>query len=100
MLHDMAEDSRPTNSITVNRVPIDRDTDGSRFNFFGVEGIIFWKDPSLLSLLAPLREEVGEELYALLVAYEVSKGPMRTITACSAAWEPVSTKPSKTGARR
>ena len=63
---DMTQESRIANSITVNRVPIDWHGDGSRFSFFGVEGIIFWKNPSLLSLLTPLRDEVGEELYALL----------------------------------
>ncbi len=70
----MAEKIPEKNSITINRVPIVWDEDGSRFTFFGVEGVIFWKDPSLVSLLAPLRAEIGEELYALLVAYEVSKG--------------------------
>lgn len=58
----------------INRVPIEWDEDGSRFTFFGVEGIIFWKNPSLLSLLVPLRDEIGPELYALMVAYSVSKG--------------------------
>lgn len=61
-------------SIVVNQVPIEWSASRDRFTFFGLEAIIFWKDPSLLSILRPLRDELGEELYSLLVAYEVAKG--------------------------
>jgi PAS domain S-box-containing protein len=60
--------------ITINRVPIQWNDSRDSFTFFGIEGIIFWKNPSLLSLLAPLREALGHEFYALLIAHEVSKG--------------------------
>ena len=63
-----------TRRIDVNQVPIEWNEAGDRFTFFGVEGIILWKVPSLLSILKPLREELGEELFNLLVAFEVSKG--------------------------
>jgi len=60
--------------IVINEVPIEWNAARNRFTFFGIEGIIFWKNPSLLSILRPLREQLGEELFSLLIAYEVSRG--------------------------
>lgn len=68
------QDLTDQTKIVVNQVPIEWSDRRDRFTFFGIEAIIFWKDPSLLSILAPLREELGEELYSLLIAYEVAKG--------------------------
>lgn len=61
-------------SIWINQVPIQWSDARDRFTFFGIEGIIFWKAPSLLSLLQPLRDELGEELYGLLIAHEAARG--------------------------
>jgi diguanylate cyclase (GGDEF)-like protein/PAS domain S-box-containing protein len=60
--------------IVINQVPIEWSEAGDRLTFFGIDAVIFWKDPSLLSILKPLREELGEDLFHLLVAYEASKG--------------------------
>ena len=72
--NDAAVSKPSQRCIEIHQVPIEWNEPGNQFTFFGVEGIIFWKDPSLLSLLNPLREEIGPDLYALLVAFEVSKG--------------------------
>jgi PAS domain S-box-containing protein len=61
-------------SVVVNGVPIVWNDRGQGFTFFGIDSIIFWKSPSLVSILKPLRNEVGDELYSLLIAYEASKG--------------------------
>ena len=51
-----------TRSITINQVPIEWSDSEDRFTFSGIEGVLFWKDPSLLSLLGPLRQELGKDL--------------------------------------
>jgi PAS domain S-box-containing protein len=62
------------NTIVVNNVPIEWNEGGRGFKFFGLDSIIFWKSPSLISILHPLRRELGDELYSLIVAFEASKG--------------------------
>jgi len=61
-------------SIVVNSVPIEWNEDGKGFTFFGLDSILFWTSPSLISILSPLRKEIGDELYALIIGYEASKG--------------------------
>lgn len=61
-------------SITVNGVPIQWNPEGKGLTFFGVDSIILWKNPSLISILEPLKTELGEELYSLIVEYEASQG--------------------------
>ncbi|MFP4607417.1 MAG: putative bifunctional diguanylate cyclase/phosphodiesterase [Thiohalospira sp.] len=56
----------------VNGIPVEWHADGEGFRFAGVEGIVFWKTPSLRGLLAPLRDALGEALYARLTARDVA----------------------------
>lgn len=60
-------------SITVNHVPIVWNEEGKGYTFFGLDAITFWTNPSLLSILGPLRNELGSEFYSLIIAYEASK---------------------------
>jgi len=41
--------------------------------FFGKPATLFWQDPSLASILSPLREELGEAYFFLLIAYSASQ---------------------------
>ena len=61
-------------SITVNRVPIEWHDGGAGFTFFGIEAVIFWQNPSLVTILGPLREALGESFYHALIANEAAKG--------------------------
>jgi PAS domain S-box-containing protein len=70
----MSSPSSQTTSVIVNGVPIVWKEHGQGFTFFGIDSIIFWKNPSLASILMPLRNEVGDELFSLLIAHEASKG--------------------------
>jgi PAS domain S-box-containing protein len=70
----MSLSSRDSASVVVNGVPIVWKEQGQGFTFFGIDSIIFWTNPSLVSILKPLRQELGDELYSLLIAFEASKG--------------------------
>ncbi len=59
---------------TLNAVPIEIDLEAGTFSFFGIPSALFWLDPSLYRMLAPLVQEVGAELARLLIAHESSKG--------------------------
>ena len=50
------------------------DSQQKKLRFFGKDSIVLWKDPSLLKILDPLIEQLGESFYFLLVAYEASEG--------------------------
>lgn len=65
---------KPAASIEVLGIPITWNPGFKGFKFLGVPSILFWTNPSLVSMLQPLREEIGEELYACLIAFESSKG--------------------------
>lgn len=43
-------------------------------SFFGLSSALFWTDPSLLKLLQPLVEEIGRDLFRILVAHSSSHG--------------------------
>jgi signal transduction histidine kinase len=60
--------------IEVNRVPLEFDLERGSVRFFGMSTVMFWTDPSLLKLLAPLAEEVGPQLFRILVAHSSSHG--------------------------
>jgi len=64
----------PGPQVVVHDVPIVWNQTGDRFTFFGIEGVILWKNPSLLSILKPLREQLGEALFSLLIAREAAQG--------------------------
>ena len=59
---------------TLNDVPIEIDLSRGSLLFFGIPAAMFWLDPSLYRMLAPLVQEVGPELARLLMAHESSKG--------------------------
>lgn len=61
-------------SIIVNRVPFVWDHDTSDLTFFGISSVLFWANPSLYRMLAPLVDEIGVDLFRLLVAQSSSIG--------------------------
>jgi len=61
-------------NIVVNNAPITWDTDTGKMDFFGIPAVTFWLNPSLLRILEPLRQEIGNDLYYLLVAQHASLG--------------------------
>ncbi len=50
------------------------DNQEKKLRFFGNEGILLWKNPTLFNMLNPLIDQLGESFYFLLVAYEASEG--------------------------
>ena len=56
----------------INGIPVEWHADGDGLRFAGIEGIVFWKTPSLHGLLSPLRDALGEALYARLTARDVA----------------------------
>ena len=64
--------SNPT--IKLNHAPIRWNLDEGKMTFFDIPSATFWLNPSLFHILQPLREEVGAELYRLIVAYQASLG--------------------------
>ncbi len=61
-------------SISVNGVGISWNTQTVDLRFFGIPSTLFWNNPSLLHLLQPLEQELGRELFNLLVAHSSSLG--------------------------
>jgi rsbT co-antagonist protein RsbR len=60
--------------LTVNDCPIVFRPDEGTFTFAGRTAALFWLDPSLLHLLAPLVRELGPELARALIALHASRG--------------------------
>ena len=60
--------------IEINSVPIEWDVDRGTFSFFGLPSVLFWINPSLLTLLRPIVQEVGADLFRLMVAHSASQG--------------------------
>ncbi|WP_250654710.1 diguanylate cyclase [Alkalimarinus coralli] len=50
------------------------DSQEKKLRFFGNDAVLLWKKPTLLNMLNPLIEQLGESFYFLLVAYEASEG--------------------------
>lgn len=61
-------------AIELNKVPIAWDLENSNLSFFGIDSALFWTDPSLIQMLLPLAEEVGNDIFRLLVAHSSSLG--------------------------
>jgi len=61
-------------AVELNKVPIDWDLENSILSFFGIDSALFWTDPSMVRMLSPLAEEVGCDLFRLLIAYSSSLG--------------------------
>lgn len=61
-------------SIELHRVPIEWDLDKGNLTFFGLDSALFWTYPSMIHMIAPIAEELGNDLFRLLVAYSSSLG--------------------------
>lgn len=64
----------PGPSIVLNGVPICWNLEQGDLTFFGIKSALFWLNPSLLRMLEPLVEEIGPEMFRLLVAHSSSIG--------------------------
>lgn len=60
--------------VTIGDVDIQWDIDKGTFIFFGLPSVTFWINPSLMTMLQPLAEEVGYDLFRLQVAASASMG--------------------------
>lgn len=60
--------------IELQKAKIIWDLENGNVSFFGIDSALFWTDPSLIHMLAPLAEEVGKDLFRLLIAYSSSLG--------------------------
>jgi rsbT co-antagonist protein RsbR len=65
-------DSRP--SLTVNGVEFVWEPAAGDISFFGISSVLFWANPSLFRMLEPLVEEIGIDLFRMLVAHSSSLG--------------------------
>lgn len=72
-MSDSKDRKASVNKITINQGEFVWGENGG-VTYFGVDAILFWIKPSLMSILQPLSEELGEDLYSRLVAFEASKG--------------------------
>jgi len=61
-------------SIELNDVRFEWNLPDGRMSLHGLDAALFWLDPSLTRLLAPLAEEIGAPLFRLTVAYYASIG--------------------------
>jgi anti-anti-sigma regulatory factor len=61
-------------SIRLNSVDIAWDLERGALSFFGLDSVLFWTNPSMYRLLSPLVEELGTDLFRLLVAHSSSLG--------------------------
>ena len=60
--------------IRLNSVDIEWDLRRGDLSFFGLDAVLMWTSPSMYRLLSPLVEELGPELFRLLVAHGSSLG--------------------------
>ena len=60
--------------IELNGVPVKWNLEQGTFTFFGIKSALFWLNPSLLSMLQPLADEIGQDLFRLLIAHSASQG--------------------------
>lgn len=71
----MAVTQDPTTySIELNRATFNWELDQGKLSFFGLPSALFWLDPSIYHLLAPLAQELGYPLFRLLIASSSSIG--------------------------
>jgi len=60
--------------VEINSVPIRWDLKKGILSFFGINSALFWTDPSLINMLTPIVDELGKDLFRLIVAYSSSLG--------------------------
>ncbi|RLB49806.1 MAG: hybrid sensor histidine kinase/response regulator [Deltaproteobacteria bacterium] len=63
-----------TTSTEIAGVEICWDADSGSMSFYGIPASTFWLNPSLLRMLTPLRDEMGSDLFSLLIAQSSSLG--------------------------
>lgn len=61
-------------SITLHQAAIEWLLDEGDLRFFGLSSVLFWANPSMYRMLAPLVDELGVDLFRLLVAQSSSLG--------------------------
>lgn len=60
--------------VEIHRIPIRWDLEKVILTFFGMDSALFWTDPSIVNMLAPIVEELGKDLFRLLVSHSSSLG--------------------------
>jgi len=70
----MTQQTPNSQKIHLNGVDIEWAPDQGTFTFFGTPSALFWINPSLLTMLKPLAEEIGHSLFRLEVAHSASLG--------------------------
>lgn len=60
--------------LRLNSVDIEWDLRRGDLSFFGIDAVLFWTNPSMYRLLCPLVDELGVDLFRLLVAHGSSLG--------------------------
>jgi rsbT co-antagonist protein RsbR len=63
-----------THSIELNQARFVWQPEAGELSFFGLSSVLFWADPSLRHMLAPLAEELGYPLFRMMIAYHASLG--------------------------
>lgn len=63
-----------THTIELNRATLTWELDQGKLSFFGLPSALFWIDPSLYHMLAPLARNLGYPLFRLLIASSSSIG--------------------------
>ncbi len=63
-----------THKLEIGRGSFEWDLERGRLSFFGIDGAYLWLDPSMKKMLLPFVEEVGRELFVLLVAQSSAHG--------------------------
>ena len=61
-------------SVVLNRAPIAWELRKGTFTFFGINSVLFWIDPSIRTILQPLADEIGHDLFRLMIAHSASLG--------------------------
>ena len=60
--------------VVINKIPIRWDLEKGNLSFFGMDSALFWTDPSIVNMLTPIADELGKDLFRLLIAYSSSMG--------------------------
>jgi signal transduction histidine kinase len=63
-----------SHEININQMQLSWSSDAGMMGAMGIPSALFWLDPSLNSMLSPLAEEVGYDMFRLLVAWSSSQG--------------------------
>ncbi len=63
-----------TQRIILDKVPLEWDFKSGNLTFFGMDSALFWTNPSLSNMLTPIVDEIGADLFRLLVSYSSSLG--------------------------